>query len=422
MKVPENRKAKTFPAVFYRSYSRVTPEGKRESYPQVVERVVDGLKEIGKFTEYETKLLKEKMMGLTATSSGRSLWYAGTESSKNPDNFPGLYNCVSIDVKNWEDFCRLFYLQLLGCGVGAVLEPRNLNSLSKIENYIDLKFVGEIGDKPKSERQDMTTVECNPPYSINIVVGDSKEGWVELFRQLLNLSTDCHYHCQNGFGGDHCGNVKVSVDISHIRPIGEKLKGFGGTANPSLFKSCFEKVVKILNKAVGRKLSQLEATLLIDEPALLVVSGGIRRSAGMRQYSSNAPLLKLDLWSQSEDSMWRIDPEKSSLRMANHTQVYHHKPLYNEIEQSIRMQHMSGEGAIQYAPEVLARANADLLSSPELKQDFINSYERGNGKHFLLKIRPQMSEKELNHRLHRYGLNPCGQSLDFAASGSNIRC
>jgi ribonucleotide reductase class II len=35
---------------------------------------------------------------------------------------------------------------------------------------------------------------------------------------------------------------------------------------------------------------------------------------------------------------------------------------------------MSGEGAIQFAPEAIARSNADLLNTPELRQEFIQIY------------------------------------------------
>jgi len=52
--------------------------------------------------------------------------------------------------------------------------------------------------------------------------------------------------------------------------------------------------------------------------------------------------------------------------MANHTRVFHHKPTLDECE-AVRKQYYSGEGAIQWAGEAVARANCDLLKTPELK-------------------------------------------------------
>ena len=60
--------------------------------------------------------------------------------------------------------------------------------------------------------------------------------------------------------------------------------------------------------------------------------------------------------------------------MANHTRVFHTRPSLEVIEDAVRRQYHSGEGAIQFAPEAIARANADLLSTPELHQEFVDVY------------------------------------------------
>ena len=53
-----------------------------------------------------------------------------------------------------------------------------------------------------------------------------------------------------------------------------------------LLKDLYGRVARLLNRAVGRKLSSVECCLLIDEAAVTIVAGNIRRSAGMRQFSS----------------------------------------------------------------------------------------------------------------------------------------
>jgi ribonucleotide reductase class II len=135
-------------------------------------------------------------------------------------------------------------------------------------------------------------------------------------------------------------------------------------------------------------------------------------SAGMRQGFSEDNLFadaKNNLWQQDENGNWRIDPERDALRMANHTRVFHQKPTLQECLDAVRKQYYSGEGAIQWAGEALARANCDLLRNHEQKVDFLKAYAEGKGKDWLQQHNPQIPESELEHRLARYGLNPCGK-------------
>jgi ribonucleotide reductase, class II len=214
--------------------------------------------------------------------------------------------------------------------------------------------------------------------------------------------------------------VNITVDLSNVRPAGEKLKGFGGVANPVRLADLYGRAAEILNRALGRQLTPVECCLLIDEAAACVVAGNIRRSAGMRQGDSEDTAFataKDNLWQQGEDGGWRIDPDRDALRMANHTRVFHHKPSHQECVDAVRKQFYSGEGAIQYAPEAIARASADLLPTTELKQAFIAAYESGSGAQYLQTLAPGMGTVELQHRLGRYGLNPCGEII-----GEDFHC
>ena len=83
----------------------------------------------------------------------------------------------------------------------------------------------------------------------------------------------------------------------------------------------------------------------------------------MRQFSSNDKVstgAKENLWTQDENGNWGIDPERDALRMANHTRVFNTKPSYEEILEAVKKQFSSGEGAIQFAPEAIARSNAEF--------------------------------------------------------------
>lgn len=289
----------------------------------------------------------------------------------------------------------------MGCGTGAVLEPRFINQLPAIRNHLNLEITGPIGATPIQNRAEKTTVQVQENH-VTIAVGDSRQGWVASYQTLLELSTDQRFN----------GEVAVTLDLSDVRSAGEPLKGFGGVANPVKLPDMYQRCAAILNKAVGRQLTSVECCLLIDEAAVTIVAGNIRRSAGMRQFNSNDELgaaAKDNLWQQDENGNWRIDPERDSLRMANHTRVFHQKPTLEESINAVRKQYYSGEGAIQWAGEAIARSNIDLLATPEQKKEFLAAYSNGEGKQWIQQHYPNIDEKELDHRLTRLGLNPCGK-------------
>ncbi|NEP18115.1 MAG: ribonucleoside-triphosphate reductase, adenosylcobalamin-dependent [Leptolyngbya sp. SIO4C1] len=357
--------------VFYRTYSRRLEAGQRESWRQVCDRTLAGLAKLGKLTDDEQALIARMQQELKALPSGRWLWVGGTEWSEQPENFSGAYNCTSTNVTDWRAFGLMMDLAMMGCGTGAVLEPKYTEQLPVIRNQLMVTMRGGIGTTLAEQRREKTEIRVDAANNrVEIRVGDSRSGWVDSYQGLLELSADQRLS----------GEVAVTVDLSDVRPAGEKLKGFGGMANPVKLPHLYERCANILNKAVGRQLNSVECCLLIDEAAACVVAGNIRRSAGMRQFASDdalAAAAKDNLWQQDAEGNWRIDPERDALRMANHTRVYHHKPSKEEITDAVRKQFYSGEGAIQWAGEAERRAQG----------------------------------------ADRYGLNPCGEII-----GQNFHC
>lgn len=376
--LPRTRLHRDFPEsaptaypVFYRTYSRkdATVDGERETWQQVCDRTLGGLVELGHLTEDERRLLARMQQDVKALPSGRWLWVGGTDWSKRPENFSGAYNCTSTNVVDWRAFGLMMDLAMMGCGTGAVLEPKYISQLPTIRNQLTVRQEGKIGTTPVSDRRETTEVEITG-NQVYIRVGDSRQGWVTSYQTILELSSDDRF----------TNAVDVVVDLSDVRPAGEKLKGFGGVANPIKLPTLYERCANILNKAIGRQLNSVECCLLIDEAAACVVAGNIRRSAGMRQFDSEdalAAAAKDNLWQQDSEGNWRIDPERDALRMANHTRVFHHKPTLEDCTNAVRKQFYSGEGAIQWAGEAERRAG-------------------GKG---------------------RYGLNPCGEIL-----GQDFHC
>ncbi|MDX2240987.1 MAG: ribonucleoside-triphosphate reductase, adenosylcobalamin-dependent [Leptolyngbyaceae cyanobacterium bins.302] len=394
--------------VFYRTYSRRTENG-REPWDEVVRRTTQGLVKVGKLSPEEARLIEQMQQEVKALPSGRWLWVGGTPWIEKSENFSGAYNCTSTNVIDWRSFGLMMDLAMMGCGTGAILEPKYINQLPTIRNPITVEVVGEVGLTPANQRRDRTEVIVNG-NQVMIHVGDSRQGWVSSYQALLELSTDDRF----------AGAVNVTVDVSDVRPEGEVLKGFGGVANPIRLSGLYDRCAAILNKAIGRQLTSVECCLLIDEAAATVVAGNIRRSAGMRQSDSEDTAFasaKDNLWQQDAEGNWRIDPKRDALRMANHTRVFHHKPTEQECVDAVRKQFYSGEGAIQYAPEAIARSNVDLLTPSQLRTEFLAAYIQGSGADWLKQRHAQLSEAEIEHRLGRYGLNPCGEIL-----GINFHC
>ena len=416
LRAPRPDFAATAPAanpVFYRTYSRKTASG-RESWQQVAERNLGGLQKLGNLNEDEVNLLRRMQLEQKALPSGRWLWIGGTPWIEQSENFSGSYNCTSTNLVDWEAFGLMMDLAMMGCGTGAIIEPHLINRLPVVRNQLVIKAVTDIGATPADQRQDHTSHRIDG-QQVFIKVGDTRRGWVDSYQLLLELCSDERFEAGTP--------IEISVDLSDVRPVGETLKGFGGMANPVKLKDLYGRVAQILGKAQGRQLTSVECCLLIDEAAVTIVAGNIRRSAGMRQFAADdlaASSAKDNLWQQDSDGNWRIDPERDSLRMANHTRVFHTRPDRATVLEAVTKQFHSGEGAIQFAPEAIARSNADLLSTPQLRAEFIEIYcdqGRDEAGRWLTSHHPEISTAELEHRLGRYGLNPCGEIL-----GADFHC
>ena len=413
--------------VFSRTYSRRREEnGQRENFEEAIIRSIDDIADLGRFTTEEKADVLAAALDQHCFPSGRWLWVGGTPWIHNPKNFSGAYNCTSTNVDSPESFGLMMELAMMGSGTGAVLEDEMVAKLPPVANRLNIKAVLPVGTV-KNGKEDTILLEDEAQDTLHLLVGDSRQGWVDAYQTLFELAFSGYTEDSTGVEVD-LDNINLVIDLSNVRPAGTPLKGFGGTANPVRLEQLFCRVAAILNDAYGRQLTPIEACLLIDEAASCVVAGNIRRSAGMRQFSWTNPEAanaKNNLYTQDEEGNWKVDPKRESLRMANHTRCAHQKPSLEEIRAAVVKQFHSGEGAIQYVPEAIARASADLWEEPADREAFIESCDDGYGREFICSLidveRPDMDpiekEFEINHRMNRYGLNPCGEIL-----GSDFHC
>jgi len=423
--------AATALSVMFRTYCRTnvvddeTGELERESPQQALDRSINGLDVFNLLTKEQLELIRQYCYRNIVFPSGRWLWIGGTDWIEKQKNYIGAYNCASVPVVDWEAFRFNFRALLMGCGVGTVVELDKISQLPSIKYPINLVEVTELGSNwvegnPENDNSCFTAYRIDKDtLGIIYTVGDSKEGWVDVATDILvfsstNLSNSGiwgNFHLPENFDYKQ---INLSIDLSYVRPKGKQLKGFGGLSNPEKLEEGLRAVITILNKAVGKQLNSLEVCKILGIAGVITVSGNVRRSARINQGSPEDDLFttsKDNLWVEI-DGDWVIDPERDMLRMSNHSNVYHTKPTLETLVAAIRKQFYSGEGAIQYAPEAVSRANVDLLDTENKRKKFLNLYceDRNLAKDYLQELsKNTLDERELEHRMNRLGLNPCGR-------------
>ena len=274
--------------VYYRTYSRwLESEKRRETWKETCKRSVEYNINLevdywhktnrshivkNKFYElkHEAELLFHNMFNLKQFLSGRTLWVGGTEASKK---YPlSNFNCAFIDVKSWEDLGDLFYLLLLGTGVGFKCSQENAKKLKKIKlpkviTHKEYKFTGTNGSDGN------IYIEKN---IAKITIGDSKEGWVKSFIDFMYVLTS----------EENIERLEIIYD--NVRPKGTRLKTFGGTASghEPLFDmfSGIERLVRgeLDTTTVAPIDGQVRPIHILDIGNLIgnnVVAGGVRRTA-----------------------------------------------------------------------------------------------------------------------------------------------
>jgi len=94
--------------VFLRTYSRKKENGDNETWPETIQRVINGAIDIGvPYTQEEAEQLFDHMFNLRCSFSGRALWQLGTPLV-NELNGASINNCYFINIEKIEDFEFLF--------------------------------------------------------------------------------------------------------------------------------------------------------------------------------------------------------------------------------------------------------------------------------------------------------------------------
>lgn len=355
--------------VYYRTYSRPKPEEQRREYWwETCYRVVefnlglqlDVMKKQGiEITprimaelKKEGKKIYDLMYNLKLFPSGRSLWIAGSKASYL---YPmSNFNCSFVTIDDLHKFSEIFFVLMLGTGVGLSVQKQYVSNLPKINSKIEIIHKSYEAVSVR-ERKEYTELKLMNNNAIEIEIGDSKFGWAKAIDMFFEVLSSKQYNLIE----------YVFINYNNVRPEGERLKTFGGYASGhNNIKQMFEKINKIFKKK--RKQNHLQwqtiksidcldiATIIAEN----VVSGGVRRSAEIILCDPDDTEVlnaKANLYYQDDDGNWVENKEILNRSLSNNTVLYDKKPTREELHDHFKKLKVSGEPAFSNFEEMERR-------------------------------------------------------------------
>ena len=283
--------------VYKRTYARPLDEGGTEEWWQTCRRVVEGVYNVQKIhckrlglpwndrkAQNSAQEMYRRMWDFKFLPPGRGLWAMGTDvmylKGSAALNNCGFVSTRDIAVDFAAPFCFLMDMSMLGVGVGG-----------------DCKGTGTITiEAPEVATEDIFTIE------------DSREGWVEALRRLLNA---------------YVGKCTLpTFDYSAIRPEGTPIKGFGGTASgPEPLKNMLSSIRYLLSCSVGKKITSGVIVDIFNLVGKCVVAGGVRRTAEImfsdpsdEEFRSLKDSTDLKKWEKEQEATKMGSPEWQDLQ------------------------------------------------------------------------------------------------------------
>jgi len=191
------------------------------------------------------------------------------------------YNCSYIPIDSPRAFDEVLYILMNGTGVGFSVERQYADKLPTVPD-VEFDYIDSV-----------------------VSVTDSKDGWARAFRDLIAYL--------------YTGRVP-KINVSKVRPAGERLKTFGGRASgPQPLIDLFDFTITKFKGAKGRKLSSMECHDIVCKTGEVVVVGGVRRSALI----SLSNLSDQRIRTAKTGDWWTTNPERA---LANNSVAYTEKP------------------------------------------------------------------------------------------------
>lgn len=326
--------------VYYRTYSRWMPEEmRREYWWETVRRSVEYNCSLIPTSKEEAEKLYQNVYHLKQFLSGRTFWVGSTDVSKF---YPmSNYNCSFQVIDSFASFRDVFYLLMVGSGVGVRILKSDVEKIPPVRT--DIEIIHESYTPIiKGLRQDSTALEFTHNDTVKITIGDSKEGWVQSLDYYLKVLYSTEYR-----------KIKtILLNYDNVRGKGEKLKTFGGTASGhASMKNMFIKINKVVEKAAHRsttnkvKLKPIDCMDIANVIGENVVVGGVRRTAEIvliDQDDKECIQAKSELYKKVDEN-WVIDQEIAHRQMSNNSIYYTRKPTREQLHWHLQQMRYSGE-------------------------------------------------------------------------------
>lgn len=325
--------------VYYRTYSRYLPGlNRREYWWETCARTVDYNCSLApNTTKEEAKVLYDNMFHLRQFLSGRTMWIGGTEVVKKSPM--ANYNCSFLVMDDIACFYELTYLLMIGTGVGLRIKKEDVEKLPVIRNNYTISHK-EYAPKSKVKRLEHTKIVFEGNNAI-VHIGDSKTGWATAINNFMLLLSEPQYK--------HFSNIIMVYDS--VRPQGEKLKTFGGTASGhQAIKDMFVKIDKVFKNKVTNSAFKLKPIDVLDVCNIIgegVVVGGVRRTAEIILFDSDDEeciSAKSKIY-ECIDGNWKGNPDLLHRSMSNNSIYYTSKPSREQLHWQMEMMKTSGEPA-----------------------------------------------------------------------------
>lgn len=257
-----------------------TEKGRRETWPETVDRAINYLVELAPSLEPWLRTEGRHMiLTMQALPSMRLLAMAGPAARRQNLS---CFNCSFLAVDDIQAFVEMLIISMSGCGVGFSVEQRNIDKLPVV--------------KPQTGEHIGTQV-----------VGDSTEGWAEALRLGLNTWWN---------GAD------VDYDVSFVRAAGAVLRTKGGRASgPAPLLRMLNTIRSIILSRQGQQLRSIDAHDIACAVGDAAVSGGMRRTAMISLYSQGDALMRAAKtgdypsirWNANNSEVWRRDPTNAEI-------------------------------------------------------------------------------------------------------------
>lgn len=325
--------------VYTRTYSRYLPKlGRREFWWETVRRAVEYNCSLAPTAREEAEKLYDNIYHMRQFLSGRTLWVGNTPVA---DAYPmANYNCAFEVIDDFHAYHDLFYLLMVGSGVGVRVLGEDAQKLPKIRTDIKILHKAYDGKAPE-ERLEFTDLSFTKD-SVTISVGDSKEGWAQALEHYFEILTNKEY-----------AKIKeIVVVYDSIRPRGERLKNFGGTASGyESMMTMLDKIHKVVRNAGARdgaKRTKLKPIDLLDIANIIgenVVSGGVRRTSeiGLIDAEDKTCIEAKNKLYRQVNGRWEIDRSIAHRQMSNNSIYYRKKPSREMLHWHIQQMRYSGE-------------------------------------------------------------------------------